>query len=557
MLCSALLTVRNPIRGKFSATKAKAVKKILLCAALTLLVSVPQFFSVHVVLKDPSLSLTSAAPNSSAAVAIAPRNRSSTITSADTLHPIAPPLGGSLGTAALSGGETEASRIAPSTTLPGTSPSDASAVSQRTSFVEISVSYAYAAAAENESSALVEKQAAIARDPCARQRFDDVEPIATVLRTIGYSYIGQFLFTIIPLVLLTTLNALLVVHTLRYSRRRKRMAHAHVCFENHQKHPSARENAAHTVTVSSCSTTNRQKNGSVKRETSGSGSSAGGVHNASAEPTGTPDSQAPNESPFNNRKASVPQQQQQQHATATLRIHQNGSSVVVAAGCPGGIAAQTAAVSSGNRRKTLIATATSFRRVESNVAREQHKITRMLILIVVFFLLCHLPQLIGTLWKEYVERVGSASRSSENARRIFGNVSNACLQINCVANFVFYSLLSTKFYSTLQSIFLGLCRRRRRSSLAAMVAPARRVSYAGEFASLAPGITPLLGPAAPIALELEQATSTANTSCTTSYTLDLHACSNHHVRCDQHLLRPLAVRFSIPAAGALHSKTLY
>lgn len=610
-IASDFLAVRNPIRGKFSATKAKAMKKIVLCAAFTLLVSIPQFFSVRVVLKEPSQS---AALRNATVASFASSARSSTQWQTAATAP-------TTATATASAPATESNRRSSgwrptgeystrshSAALPvvisepletvsefpfavvsdGYSTNwmlpeerrERSPLSQRSGItepIEMTISASFELAKGNGSSHVVEKQISRSPEQCARQIFEEVEPIATVLRTIGYSYIGQLLFTIIPLVLLTTLNTLLVVHTLRYSRRRKKMAHAHVCFERHDPPKSSPLSpSAHTTAYNSTVIVNTklQKNGhnSGAETKSKKNSSAGGANGSAvnAESNGhnvlreqhSPAIQhdAPlKESPFNDCKVSSPLPLQ--HVAPVL--HQKvsaspntGCALVVAGGSSGGLATRTPSA----RRKASVAT--SFRRFESNVAREQHKITRMLILIVVFFLLCHLPQLLGTLWKEYVERVRVGSREWENARRIFGNVSNACLQINCVANFVFYSLLSTKFYSTFKNIFLGLCNRRRRgaSSISAMVG--RRNSFGGAFASLAPGLGPVLGPVAPLALGLEP-TSTAtaattstgliHTSCSGSYSLELHAHPLGRSQCHQIMHRPVSVRFTIPAGGVLRT----
>ena len=543
--------MRNPIRGKFSATKAKAVKKIALCATLTLLVSLPQFFSVRVVLKDASQSQQNTSEFAASPSARTKSNYSFTNES-DMRLQVPHPLYESFG--AVSALSFAARSIVQSTILPEEDFYMYSAP-ESTSLSPL-VTTGASLSAENES-LLAEFQVSRTPDPCARQMFEEVEPIATVLRTIGYSYIGQLLFTIIPLVLLTTLNTLLVWHTLRYSRRRKSMAHAHVCFERHEPHKSSPTSA--TIIVKS----NRQTNGT---STGGNnGTSAGGTNNLDDELDGdivSPELHGPTRTPTRTRKGSTLSESPfaerrmsgRLHETPAMqhRISPTPNSVVVAAGSSSGNATQTEAT-----RKRAALMASSFRRVESNVAREQHKITRMLILIVVFFLLCHLPQLIGTLWKEYVERVGLPPRSWDNARRIFGNVSNACLQINCVANFVFYSLLSTKFYSTFQSIFLGICRRRRRSSLAAMVVAGHRSTYGVAFSSLGPEHSAV----APLALGLESTTSSNQTAAASlhansSYTLELNTHSDRHNHCHQQLLlhRPLTVRFSIPATGALQSE---
>ena len=549
--------MRNPIRGKFSATKAKAVKKIALCAALTLLVSLPQFFSVRVVLKDPSQSQQNTSAFAASPSAHTKSNWSSSSTNESDMRLRVPhPLYKSLGTVSLSSYYAPSS-IVQSTILPEedfymyvySAPESTSLSPLLTTGASLST--------ENES-LVAEPQVSRTPDPCARQMFEEVEPIAAVLRTIGYSYIGQLLFTIIPLVLLTTLNTLLVWHTLRYSRRRKSMAHAHVCFERHEHHKSSPTSA--TIVVNS----NRQKNGTSME--GNNGTSAGGTNNLDNELNGdiaSPELHGPTRTPTRTRKGSTLSESPFAERRMSGRLHETPAmqprmsptpnSVVVAAGNSGRIATQTEA---SRRRAALMAS--SFRRVESNVAREQHKITRMLILIVVFFLLCHLPQLIGTLWKEYVERVGLPPRSWENARRIFGNVSNACLQINCVANFVFYSLLSTKFYSTFQSIFLSICRRRRRSTLAAMVVAGNRSSYGVTFSSIGQDHVSV----APLALGLESTTTTSNPTATaslnanSSYTLELHKKSDRHNHCHQQLLlhRPLTVRFSIPSTGALQSE---
>ncbi|XP_050389611.2 FMRFamide peptide receptor frpr-18 [Patella vulgata] len=83
--------------------------------------------------------------------------------------------------------------------------------------------------------------------------------------------------------------------------------------------------------------------------------------------------------------------------------------------------------------------------------REQHKVTLMLITIVIIFLLCQLPWTILLLYRTYLSE--RDLQEPINDIRIAGNVCNLLVQLNASVNFYLYSFFSKKFRKTLKRIF--------------------------------------------------------------------------------------------------------
>ncbi|XP_005100095.1 sex peptide receptor [Aplysia californica] len=78
--------------------------------------------------------------------------------------------------------------------------------------------------------------------------------------------------------------------------------------------------------------------------------------------------------------------------------------------------------------------------------KEQQKITKMLITVVLVFILCQLPGALLLLYTTYLSLAAvKMSRELGNNLRIAGNVINLLIQINASINFILYSAISTKF----------------------------------------------------------------------------------------------------------------
>ncbi|PVD32668.1 hypothetical protein C0Q70_08113 [Pomacea canaliculata] len=91
-------------------------------------------------------------------------------------------------------------------------------------------------------------------------------------------------------------------------------------------------------------------------------------------------------------------------------------------------------------------TLTSPRGLSERYAREQQRITKMLITVVLVFILCQLPGAVLLLYDTYnnLARV-ALSRYSYNELLMAGNVTNLLIQLNASINFLLYSMISTKF----------------------------------------------------------------------------------------------------------------
>ncbi|KAK4467843.1 hypothetical protein MN116_008490 [Schistosoma mekongi] len=87
--------------------------------------------------------------------------------------------------------------------------------------------------------------------------------------------------------------------------------------------------------------------------------------------------------------------------------------------------------------------------MKRNKLGEQHRITLMLIVIVIAFVLLQLPSMVPTitinLWNTGIVK---STQYTKKCLLIYANISNVLLIINAALNFVFYSLFSTKFRQT-------------------------------------------------------------------------------------------------------------
>ncbi|CAG5132684.1 unnamed protein product [Candidula unifasciata] len=91
--------------------------------------------------------------------------------------------------------------------------------------------------------------------------------------------------------------------------------------------------------------------------------------------------------------------------------------------------------------------------------REQQKITKILITIVIVFIVCQIPGALLLLYKTYTSlRNLHMTREQQNNLKIAGNVINLLIQINASINFILYSAISTKFRRVFYHI---ICNRKR------------------------------------------------------------------------------------------------
>lgn len=89
----------------------------------------------------------------------------------------------------------------------------------------------------------------------------------------------------------------------------------------------------------------------------------------------------------------------------------------------------------------------------------EQRITLMLIIVVVVFLVCQLPQAIQKLYTVYLISTPGALTTSRRLELTIGaNICNLLVIINSAINFVLYSAFSAKFRQTFQRTFC-CCRR--------------------------------------------------------------------------------------------------
>ncbi|ESO96798.1 hypothetical protein LOTGIDRAFT_159536 [Lottia gigantea] len=94
-------------------------------------------------------------------------------------------------------------------------------------------------------------------------------------------------------------------------------------------------------------------------------------------------------------------------------------------------------------RRTM---ASNNRHLTERHNRDQHKITKMLIMVVLVFLVCQIPGAVLLMYRTYIDLTDARmTRQTRNSILIAGNITNLLLQINASINFIIYSLISTKF----------------------------------------------------------------------------------------------------------------
>ncbi|XP_064596780.1 FMRFamide receptor-like [Liolophura sinensis] len=92
----------------------------------------------------------------------------------------------------------------------------------------------------------------------------------------------------------------------------------------------------------------------------------------------------------------------------------------------------------------------SSSRRDNRTHQEQHRITIMLITVVIMFMLSQLPWTILLLYKAFLSANDIPANS--DGLRIAGNITNLLGQVNASCNFLLYSYFSTRFRKTFQKL---------------------------------------------------------------------------------------------------------
>nr|XP_022302913.1 FMRFamide receptor-like [Crassostrea virginica] len=93
---------------------------------------------------------------------------------------------------------------------------------------------------------------------------------------------------------------------------------------------------------------------------------------------------------------------------------------------------------------------------------EQHKVTTMLITVVLIFLLCQLPWTILLMYRTYLD-ANDLLKSQTTFILISGNICNLLVIMNASGNFLLYSYFSCRFRRTFTKVFCGWRRLRKTS----------------------------------------------------------------------------------------------
>ena len=90
-----------------------------------------------------------------------------------------------------------------------------------------------------------------------------------------------------------------------------------------------------------------------------------------------------------------------------------------------------------------------------HLKRQDSHITRLLIAVVLFFIVCQSPSAAVIIYTSYFEESpkGNSISSQSLILQTLGNVFNLLVSINSAGNFVLYCLLSRKYRQTLKEIF--------------------------------------------------------------------------------------------------------
>ncbi|KAK2149633.1 hypothetical protein LSH36_443g02012 [Paralvinella palmiformis] len=94
-------------------------------------------------------------------------------------------------------------------------------------------------------------------------------------------------------------------------------------------------------------------------------------------------------------------------------------------------------------------------------SRDQHRITVMLITVVIVFLICQSPQAIQNILLAYYSHKGAITPVNTRLFTITANVFNLFVIINASVNFILYSAFSTKFRRTFSRLFCRCLKQQR------------------------------------------------------------------------------------------------
>lgn len=91
----------------------------------------------------------------------------------------------------------------------------------------------------------------------------------------------------------------------------------------------------------------------------------------------------------------------------------------------------------------------------SQQLQDQHRITLMLICVVIVFIICQLPSAVAILYANFVRH--SMTPEDRKIVLIANNVFNLLVMINSAVNFIFYSAFSSRFRATFRRVFCRRC----------------------------------------------------------------------------------------------------
>lgn len=91
----------------------------------------------------------------------------------------------------------------------------------------------------------------------------------------------------------------------------------------------------------------------------------------------------------------------------------------------------------------------------SQPPQDQHRITLMLICVVIVFITCQLPSAVAILYANFVRN--SMTPEDRKIVLIANNVFNLLVMINSAVNFIFYSAFSSRFRATFRRVFCRRC----------------------------------------------------------------------------------------------------
>ncbi|KAH7637095.1 proctolin receptor-like protein [Dermatophagoides farinae] len=97
-----------------------------------------------------------------------------------------------------------------------------------------------------------------------------------------------------------------------------------------------------------------------------------------------------------------------------------------------------------NPQQILLETAIKFNRYRMLKYQDAH-ITRLLIAVVIFFIICQLPTALVIVYDTFHQ----PSNQNKKIKQILGNVCNLLMAINSAGNFIIYCLLSRRYRETL------------------------------------------------------------------------------------------------------------